>query len=316
MDEHAKHLLLGFAGLVAVWFILGGPKHEIAREGVYLHPLAPLDSGTAYGGKYLNTPTTTKTDLVLPKTTIDVKKIEQEVSDFTSQSKLVQTEHDISYLSKNIIIDGKAGAGISEPNREYIRLLTNDRNVEKISISGFVLKSGVTGLFGTIPLGTLVPLVGQVSELGIISLDAGDRAIVSTGESPIGSSFKLNICSGYLEQFQDYTPTLRFMCPFPTDELKNTPLENDSACKDFVASIPRCNAYTGSIPRNLSSGCRTFITQNLTYNGCVAKHKGDKGFFDNEWRIFLGKNTEQWKNSQEIIKLIDLKGNTVDAITY
>jgi hypothetical protein len=253
---------------------------------------------------------------VLPKNAIDVKKIEGQVSDFSKQIKEVQNEHDISYLSKNLIIDGKGGATATDKNQEYVRLLATGKSSTNISISGLTLKSSISGLSGVIPLGVLVPIVGQVSEDRPIVLSTSDRAIVVTGESPIGSSFKVNMCSGYLEQFQDYTPTLRLECPLSTDELKNSSASGDSSCADFVASVPKCSAYTGNIPSNLSNACKSFITKNLTYNGCLASHRSDTNFFNNEWRIFLGKSSELWKEKQEIIRLVDGQGNTVDAITY
>lgn len=316
MDEHAKQLIWGFVVLVVIWFFVGGPQREIARQGFFIHPLAPIDSGTGYGGKYLSAPTTTKTKLVLPESSIDVKKIEQEITDFTKQAKAIQTEHDISYLSKDLIIDSKGGALATNQNKEYIRIVASVKNVSNKVISDLILKSGVTGLSAVIPQGKSLPIVGQVSENSPISLLPGGRAIITTGESPIGSSFEINTCSGYLGQFQEYTPALRQECPYPTDELKSVLPSYDSTCIDFVANIPRCGAYTGVIPSSLSNSCRAFITRDLTYNGCVAIHKNDKGFFSGEWRLFLSKQSEMWRNSQEIIKLIDAKGNTLDAITY
>lgn len=316
MDEHAKQLIFGFIALVAVWFAFGGTHKEISHEGVYLKPLAPVDSGTAYGGKYLDTPNSTSTALVLPKNAIDVKKIEQEIADFTHQAQAVQTEHDISYLSKNLIIDGKGGAGASDVNAEYVRLVANERNKSDVVISGLTLKSAANGASGVIPLGTKIPMTSQVHSESLITLSPSERAVVTTGESPIGTSFKVNMCSGYLEQFQAYTPALRQECPSPIEELKNAALDGDGSCADFVKTIPRCSTYTGIIPSTLSGSCKAFISQKLTYNGCVAEHQTERGFLGNEWRVFLGKSAELWRNKQEIVKLIDPQGNTVDAIAY
>jgi len=54
----------GFAVLVILWFVLGGPKHADLR-GIFLAPPAPLGNGSAYGPQIApkfngQTPTTTQ----------------------------------------------------------------------------------------------------------------------------------------------------------------------------------------------------------------------------------------------------------------
>ena len=68
MDDTAKWLIWAFVGLGVAWFLTGGPEREIARQGVFLRPLAPIDSGQAYGGGYINSLYNNgKTELRLPK---------------------------------------------------------------------------------------------------------------------------------------------------------------------------------------------------------------------------------------------------------
>jgi hypothetical protein len=112
-----------------------------------------------------------------------------------------------------------------------------------------------------------------------IYLVPGGRALISSGTSPIGASFQVNMCSGYLNEVGTFTPVLRNECPDGSD-------------------------------------CHANAAKNHTYNACVDAHQNDPGFYSHEWRIFLGKKTELWRNSREVIELVDQEGDIVDAITY
>jgi hypothetical protein len=62
--------------------------------------------------------------------------------------------------------------------------------------------------------------------------------------------------------------------------------------------------------------CHSFIKEKVNYNGCVASHKNDSGFFKSEWRVYLGKNDELWKNKREMIILYDQQGKVIDQLSY
>jgi hypothetical protein len=59
-------------GIGLLWFFRGGPASPTAHEGQFIKPLAPLDSGEAYGKYYAGEPTakTEKIDLPEAPTTI------------------------------------------------------------------------------------------------------------------------------------------------------------------------------------------------------------------------------------------------------
>lgn len=309
--------IYGLLGLIALWFFSGGANREIAKAGIYLKPLAPIDSGEAYGSKYISETPSPKTTLNLPSAPADiVKNAEEKVATFFEDAQSASKIHGVSLLLKTLSIDGFVGAQITSPSREYIRVILPSDSKKDEVLSGLTLRSGALGISVKIPDGTVIPLLGVAYHNEPIILKPSGRAIVSTGRSPIGTSFQVNQCTGYLGQFQEYVPELRKDCPSPIDELKLYGPYNESVCRDFVDSIPRCTTSRTTPPSTLSSACKTFIVEKLNYNSCVLRHKNDSEFFTGEWRIFLGRTEELWKNKQEIIRLMNDKGETLDAITY
>lgn len=309
--------IYGLLGLGALWFFSGGAEREIARAGIYLKPLAPIDSGQAYGAKYISESTNKQSTLKLPEAPADlVREAEEKVTNFLEEAQSISKIHGISLLSKTISLDGIAGAQITSPDREYVRLILPAEAQKSETLSGLILRSGALDISIEIPLGTVLPILGVTYHHEPIILNQGGRAIIATGRSPIGTSFRVNQCTGYLGQFQTYVPDLRKDCPHPIDELKLSGPYGESSCRDYVASIPRCTTARTNPPSTLSSACRAFIVEKLTYNSCVIRHQSDADFLTSEWRVFLGRTEELWKNKQEIIRLMNSKGETLDAITY
>ncbi len=310
--------IYGLLGLGFLWFFSGGAEREIAKAGVYLKPLAPIDSGRAYGGSYLTERSGgSSSTLKLPTAPADVvRTAEEKLSNFFEEAEAVAKIHGVSLLSKRVALDGVAGAQISAPHREYIRIVLPYDAESSRTLTGLSVKSGSSGETVAIPDGTELPILGIPYNKSTITLAPGGRAIVSTGRSPIGTSFRINKCTGYLGQFQEYVPELRKDCPYPIDELKLVGPYEESSCRDFVSSLPRCATPRTTLPSTLSAACRSFIVEKLTYNSCALRHEGDADFYSREWRVFLGRTTELWKDKQEIMRLLDEKGVTLDALTY
>lgn len=205
----------------------------------------------------------------------------------------------------------------TNPEEEYLILKASWQNDEKVIITGWKLESALTGKRGTVGGASYLPNSGGVNVETAIQLNPGAQVIVTTGRSPIGSSFRTNTCTGYFEQFQNFNPRLKTFCPRPSDELENfgtVPFYDDS-CYNYVNRIPQCTMVITEMPL-LSSNCVNFINDTAHYSGCVQNHRGDNDFFENEWRIYLGRNEEMWRTKRELIKLLDEDGKTVDAFTY
>lgn len=212
----------------------------------------------------------------------------------------------------------RGGATASDPDDEYIVIRTAQNTERSITISGWTLEEDANTLSVKIGQAVEFPLLGQLNSQTPITLPPDSRVYVVTGKSPNGFSFRVNQCTGYFEQFQDFSPQLPIECPYPEDEIFRRPevISGNAACVDFIDRLPRCQLIVNDLPREIGNTCQNFILNELSYNGCVNAHKGEPGFYKNEWRMFLNRDQEIWVNKYERIRLLDENGKTVDSIGY
>lgn len=215
-----------------------------------------------------------------------------------------------------------SGVYSNDPNQEYISLYTSLDKTETVNITGWYFKSDVTGYYATIGKASLLPFPFAKSESDVI-LTNQDRVIVTKGFSPIGISFRTNICTGYFEENRTFNPSLPLECPLAEDE--NLPKFSDvydrnDECLDIIERIPRCTTVNSSflrdLPDTVPSYCKNYMTASINYNACVAKHFGDTDFPGNEYRIYLNKFGPLWRTRREKITLYDRNGLIVDSINY
>ena len=177
------------------------------------------------------------------------------------------------------------------PQEEYI-IIGADRNiVDSIDISKWKLLRMSDGMSFTIPFGTNLPQDGGSSIFNSILVNGDDRLVISSGRSPIGLSFRVNLCSGYDEQIFTFLPPLKQECPIPEDVFFNV-LDNetllDENCLSFIREVPQCIVpFTHHSDPSLSESCKEFIDQNLNKNGCVDNFSSSPSFLQKEWRIYL-----------------------------
>lgn len=203
-------------------------------------------------------------------------------------------------------------------NGEYITLYTDSFSTTSIPLAGWTIKSRGSGQSIAIPQATLLFFAGHTNGEQNIVLSPGDIVYLVTGHSPNGASFKINKCSGYLEQFQDFTPYISSECPAPRNEdLSSIPRRTvNDACFDYIEYMPSCRIHTGTLPQNWSYECLNFITTKINYPSCVNTHKGDSDFYKKEWRVFLKRTEPLWKSSREDIVLLDAEGKIVSELKY
>jgi hypothetical protein len=209
-------------------------------------------------------------------------------------------------------------ATASNPDSEYIIIRTASTLERNITISGWKLEEDANTLSVTLGQASEIPFLGQVNVETPITLPANSRVYVTTGRSPNGYSFRLNQCTGYFEQFQNFSPQLPLECPFPEDEALRRPeiLSGNAACIELIERLPRCYLEVNSISPSVGNLCQSFIVNELSYNGCLNAHKNDPGFYKNEWRVFLNRSQELWVNKYERIRLLDENGKTVSVLSY
>jgi hypothetical protein len=304
-------LFLVFLGIL--WATTGGPERPISHAGPFLKPpRAPsvdLSVGAVQGSTFEADPAQVE----------DVKIEGESLLNhfFNSPRGTESAKAEESPYAKSVRLSRESSTN-SSPNDEYILIETMSTLAQNITITGWTLESRTTGIKAPLGSAAQVALLGGVSTESPVSVGPSARIYVTTGRSPIGSSFRLNACTGYFEQHQNFNPGLERNCPNPRDEALRNPQKTGTnvACIDFIDRLSSCNVYTASIPYEVGTQCRDFILNDLTYTGCVAAHRNDPGFYRNEWRLFLNRQQELWNNSHEQIRLLDENGKLVGSVTY
>lgn len=170
----------------------------------------------------------------------------------------------------------------------------------------------------TIGEATKVSTSGNVNIEQPVVVSARDKVYLLTGHSPIGNSFQINKCSGYFEQFQDFTPSISTQCPTPEDEFtyaESDPIHFGDACLTYIEDLPSCYMPLEALPIGFPNSCVIFITEEINYSSCIKNHRNDSDFFEPEWRVYLKQDREIW-NKRDIIRLLDNNGKTVDVFSY
>ncbi len=310
-----RFVVLAVLGLMAAWFFTGGPERSISTSGFFLKPPSPISSGETYNdprGVFLGQ------GGIFGGIGGGIRSAGDEAAKIRADINEAARFGEVSpYKGKVSIERSTAGITTTDAAREYITMNTPSSNASPISVTGWRIENEdrTTAAIGR---GFNLPRTGIVSTEGAITLAPGTRAIVATGRSPVGISFRTNKCTGYFEQFQDFTPALRERCPLPANELELAPdfRTFDDACTSFIKGVGQCRIHTGGTPTIFKDACYTFLVTKLTYVGCVENHKDDPDFYGDEWRIFLGRDTELWKKERGIVRLLDENGKTVDVYPY
>lgn len=234
---------------------------------------------------------------------------------FSQPSVQESFEERLSRIRKTVDLQ-KAQARQTDPQKEYIDVAYRSSFVSEdplpIDMSGWTIENKRGDHFG-FGYAANLPYVGHINMLSRLIVPPGSTVHIVTGQSPIGSNFRVNKCTGYFAQFDSVTPALAQKCPQPSEEPAQTNLPD--ICLDYMESLPRCR-----IPQNtlldIGNVCRAYITANISYSGCVANHKIDPDFYRNEWYIYLARSTELWKDKRETITLRDQQGNVMAELEY
>jgi hypothetical protein len=216
----------------------------------------------------------------------------------------------------NAITLTPSGVHNTDPDTEYITLSLAWTAPGEVNLTGWKLrnKNGDEVLF---EWGAHTPRQGIINPTEDIILRKGGSAIITTGDSPLGISFGVNLCSGYLGTLQTFTPHLSTPCPSALDMAKEKDVDiDDKPCQEALERVPACTTYIGSIPEGISSTCADFMKHSIHYNECVNVYHKLNTFELNEWRVFLHNDEELWDNKTDTISLYDENGVIVTGVTY
>jgi len=200
-----------------------------------------------------------------------------------------ETWHAIRALTIALGVYIIVGSGIHTPEKsplQGISLIHHGAFLEISVPSDFPHTATTTGLIVVARHTKVASVLGKGSEhfvQGAVNSEAdvllhpGESAYISAGESPTGTSFRVNACTGYLSQFQTFIPPLNRPCP--------TPLYTggEASCAHYVSSLSSCEIVYNDIAfPKLSKQCRAFVASEFTYNGCT--RSTPVTFY--EWRLF------------------------------
>jgi hypothetical protein len=319
--EHDAWFFIGvFIFIFLIWVATGGPTHPLSFTGPQL-----AQPGVLGGGTYLSLPRAPlgigSANVSLPGSSngaggsIGSGGSAEPVPTFVGGSLFGTPSPYRGLVSMNHAV---SGASSLDPKNEYIEISVSANAGVPINISGWKLVSDASGSAAAIPKGTEVPVSGTINAAEDIVLSPGMRAIVSSGQSPIGASFRENKCIGYFSTFQSFYPALPQNCPLPSDELAKFyggSYLRDGSCIDRVNTFSRCQVVL-TPPVSVSGSCQNFMVNYLNYNGCLDAHRSDADFGGTTWRIYLGRTSSLWRTKHELIKLLDASGKTIDAFSY
>ncbi len=319
--------LLMLFSLTALWFITGGTKNvsRIANSlGSPIDLITGGESGYSIRLPWQPEELTIGADLSqyesadgrsVPTTPEEIQRQADDLQREINQAKTFGTP---SPFKSMVTLSGRESPVDGSALEEYIFVHASGANTAPVSLSGWSLQSVLTGKRVPLPAASNLFVLGVVNPVTSVSLNPGQTAVVISGASPVGVSFRENMCSGYLAQFQTFVPDIERACPDPKNAMPKIP-ENlqryGAACFEFVDNLTSCT-FPGHTPSSLSSACKAFVTNTYTYNGCVNMYQYRTDFRKDVWRLFLNSTAPLWSNSHDIIRLLDAGGRTVDVLTY
>lgn len=322
--------LLAFtlAALAAVWILSGGPRRIVEDTNALIDASTPEEGDISFALPWQPPQIFPTLDLAtalnlspeddLSSAQHKLEELEAEYDRLSAEAHGARTFGAPSpFVGKISIVEDTGGVRESDPSEEHLQIMANYSNHESIDISGWILESALSGVRVMIPPSAAPFIANSANILGPTALAPGGLALVASAPSPVGVSFRENMCTGYLSQFQHFSPRLSEECPAPSQVLPLTEenlVNYGGECFESIANLPQCR-----FPQNLtgvSPACEVFLREKLSYNGCVSANSFRTNFQRNMWRVYLGASGEIWRNSHDAIRLLDTEGRTVSVFVY
>ncbi len=177
---------------------------------------------------------------------------------------------------------------------------------EKIDVTGWYLKANHGGWF--VPQAVNIYEPNGLATPTDIFLGRGETLSMYSGVSPVGTNFRLNLCTGYLNNDRKFVPTLPRQCPgADTATLRNF----SSQCQDYVPSAVSGCKVPKSVPPvpYYDDGCRNYL-KNFTFQGCFNLYRSEPNFLSKEWRAWMGTTFVDARHDR--VFLLDKNGFVVD----
>jgi hypothetical protein len=318
---------------IAYWVYSGGFSNSLKLVHGLDNPFTLLSSTSTGGALHLPGQPDSLVDTI-NTTEGDTGSVDGGDSSLSAQDQLSALQNQYDQLSaeakdpknfgnpspyRNQVTFGDQDAQAGTPDSEYLTLQAGYANTAPISLAGWSLQSAVTGARIVLPQAAPEFVSGVLNNVASVSLSAGSMAYIVSGPSPVGVSFRENICTGYLAELQKFTPELNLACPLASDELslnaQNIANFGDT-CIDYAKSLSQCHFPGLDTRPDVTDVCENFLLTRLSYNGCMYAHRNDSNFYSSVWRLYLASGVPLWRDTHDVIRLLDAQGRTVDVLTY
>ncbi len=185
-----------YLGLLVMLFILwvstGGPTRPISFSGAYITPITDVgETQSGYGPQ------------VKLGGTLSVGNASATVGEKPAAPTITYTSSYAGLVSMRHTATRAQGTSVKEG---YVQIYVSSGAGKDVDVTGWKI-SDTAGATATIPNGILVMHIGAKNKLQDVLLRPGDVASLSNETSPVGSSFEVNRCAGYLSSTQaSYNP--------------------------------------------------------------------------------------------------------------
>ncbi|MGC9046582.1 MAG: hypothetical protein ACP5IC_00460 [Minisyncoccia bacterium] len=161
----------------------------------------------------------------------------------------------------------------------YSKNITNP-----IDITGWHIKSNKGDIIIPPAVSDLNP--SNINTPSDIYLPSNNYVYIFNNYSPTSYNFRLNKCTGYLNNTYKFNPPLP--CDYPQLFNRYDISSFSGQCQNFIFSLSRC---TGPSIEQLNywakePNCRSFLDR-FNYNGCYNLLKSSSDFFENKWYLWI-----------------------------
>ncbi len=219
------------------------------------------------------------------------------------------------YFQKIIISSAFASYYSGYPAQIQISSYLSGR--DKVNITGWKIKTN-HGEFIIPQAVNIYDFSGFSFEQDIVISGSANINIYSD-RSPINMNFRLNKCTGYLQNNYNFNPALPKNCPMVN---RSEIVYLSGQCQNYVLSLGSCAApsisFSNSLPGNdEGNACRKFLS-GINQNTCYQGHHWEGDFLANEWRVWMNwTNFNGFLDSQhDTVRLFDAQGLLVDQHIY
>lgn len=301
--------------------------------------------------KWLSAPTTknlTPVSTAEDTSTVTSSKNTSQTGSATNNQKTGASAAQSTYAGQVTITLGRSGEDTGDIAEEYVVLKASSNNKQAIVISGWQIdngKSAKTFLINntkvvhyastrvTIPQAVKLLTGASTDQKNPVLLAPGETAYVITGavrvqgDYALGSGFKTNKCSGYLNKLPHYgfTPSIYGSCPKYNLEITSIiPDACLTAVKRYGTScLTPSTSYNDDHEellngyKDVPTACKKLIFANFSYGLCVAKHQNDSDFYGSKWYLYLQQNSfPLYADDGVTLTLYDSAGKIVDTYSY